>query len=283
MKVGLVLEGGGMRGIYTAGVLDALMDNNIKIDGIIGTSAGAIFGVNYFSKQRGRIVRYNKRFCKEKKNISIHSLVTTGNIINKEFAFYKVPFELDVFDDEEYKKATKEYYATVTNVKTGEAEHIKIDSVYDQMEALRASAAIPLVSKIVELDGKKYLDGGIGDSIPVEKMLSLDYDKIIVVLTQPKDYIKKPLSKGKEKMTRLMYKDYPNFIESMLNRHERYNKTIERIIDLENKKEIFVIRPSVKLNISVMERDENNIEEVYRLGLKEGNESIQLLKEYLNK
>jgi predicted patatin/cPLA2 family phospholipase len=150
------------------------------------------------------------------------------------------------------------------------------------MEALRASAAIPLLSKIVEIDGKKYLDGGIGDSIPVEKMLSLGYDKVIVVQTQPLEYRKEPLSNLKAKLTKVKYKAYPKFVEAMLNRHERYNRQIERIIDLESKKEIFVIRPGKKLNISVMERDEKRIQEVYELGVKEGNEIIYKLKEYLN-
>ena len=171
MKVGLVLEGGAMRGMYTAGVLDTFLDNDIKVDGIIGTSAGVLFGVNYPSKQRGRVIRYNKKYCKDKRYMGLHSLFTTGNIINKEFSFYEVPFKLDIFDDKTFNESGIDFYATISNIETGEAEYVKLDSILNQMEVLRATSAMPFVSEIVEIDGKKYLDGGISDSIPYENML----------------------------------------------------------------------------------------------------------------
>lgn len=282
MKVGLVLEGGSMRGLYTAGVLDVMMDNDIKIDGIIGSSAGALFGVNYFSKQRGRVIRYNKRFCNDKRNISIRSLITTGNIINKDFAFYKVPYELDVFNDEEYIKNNTGFIATVTNVETGKAEYLEVNSVFKDMEVLRASSAIPLLSRMVEIDGKKYLDGGIGDSIPVEKMLELGYDKVIVILTQQLGYKKESLGSKKEKLVKLKYKKYPKFVQAMLNRYIRYNKCLETIERLEKENKVFVIRPEKKLNISVMERDQEKLQKIYDLGIKMANEKIESLKEYIN-
>lgn len=281
MKVGLVLEGGSMRGLYTAGVLDVMMDNSIKIDGIIGTSAGALFGVNYFSKQKGRVIRYNKRFCNDKRNISIMSFVTTGNIINKNFAFYEVPYKLDIFDDEEYIKNNKGYLATVTNVETGKAEHLPVNSVFKDMEALRASSAIPLLSKIVEIDGKKYLDGGIADSISVEKMLENGYDKVIVILTQPKGYKKEALSIRKQKLVKLRYRKYPEFVKAMLDRHDRYNKCLEYIEVLEKDNKIFVIRPDEKLDISVMERDKEKLQEIYDIGIAVAKEKIDSLKEYI--
>lgn len=281
MKVGLVLEGGAMRGLYTAGVLDVMMDNHIKVDGIIGSSAGALFGVNYFSKQRGRVIRYNKRFCNDKRNISIRSLITTGNIINKDFAFYKVPFELDIFDDEEYIKNNTGYLATATNVETGKAEYLEVNSVFKDMEVLRASSAIPLLSKMVEIDGKKYLDGGIGDSIPVEKMLELGYDKVIVILTQPLGYKKESLGSKKENLVKLKYKKYPKFVQAMLDRYVRYNKCLENIEDLEKANKIFVIRPKEKLNISVMERDKEKLQRIYAVGVNIANEKIENLKEYI--
>lgn len=281
MKVGLVLEGGAMRGLYTAGVLDVMMDNNINIDGIIGTSAGALFGVNYFSKQRGRVIRYNKRFCNDKRNISIKSYITTGNVINKDFAFYKVPFELDIFDDEEYIKNNTGFLATVTNVETGKAEYLKVNSVFKDMEILRASSAIPLLSNLVEIDGNKYLDGGIGDSIPVDKMLELGYDKVIVILTQPLGYKKRPLGIRKEKIVKIKYKKYPAFIQAMLSRHIEYNLCLENIERLEKEKKIFVIRPEERLDISVMERDENELQKIYNLGVTVANKKIERLKEYI--
>lgn len=241
MKVGLVLEGGAMRGMYTAGVLDVFLDNNIEIDGIIGVSAGVLFGVNYLSKQRGRVIRYNKRFLNDKRYMGFWSLLTTGNIINKDFSFYEVPQKLDIFDNDEYKKSKTKFYATITNMETGKSEYVELKDVFEQMELLRATSAMPYVSKVVELENGKYLDGGISDSIPVEKCKELGYDKIIVVLTRPLDYRKK---KPKEIMANTYYRKYPNFAKTLNNRYKMYNETVEKIIDMENKKEIFVIRPS---------------------------------------
>ena len=160
MSVGLVLEGGAMRGMYTAGVLDVFLENNIEVDGIVAVSAGVLFGVNYLSKQKGRVIRYNKRFIKDKRYMGIHSLITTGNIINKDFSFYEVPFKLDVFDEKTYEESKTDFYATITNVETGKPEYVKLENVFEQMELLRATSAMPFVSKMVNLNGNKYLDGG---------------------------------------------------------------------------------------------------------------------------
>lgn len=282
MKVGLVLEGGAMRGMYTAGILDIMLDSKIKIDGIIGTSAGALFGVNYFSKQRGRTIRYSKRFCKDIRYMSLLSFIMTGNIINKNFAFYKVPFKLDIFDEEEFKKNNTGYYVTITNVKTGNAEYIKLKDIKKQMEVLRASSAIPLVSRMVKLGDNLYLDGGVSDSIPVEKMLEFGYDKIIVILTQPLKYRKKQISLKKQRLVNFRYKKYPNLVKKMLNRHIEYNNTIEKIINLEKEGKVFVIRPSEKLNIKVVERDKNKLQQIYNIGLKDGKREIKHLKKFLN-
>ena len=212
MKVGLVLEGGAMRGMYTAGVLDTFLDNDIKVDGIIGTSAGVLFGVNYPSKQKGRVIRYNKKYCKDKRYMGLHSLITTGNVINKDFSFYEVPYKLDIFDDKTFNESGIDFYATVSNIETGEAEYFKLDKILEQMEILRATSAMPFVSEIVEIDGKKYLDGGVTDAIPLDKCKELGYDKIIVVLTRVKEYRKK---KSSDFLAKLMYKKYPKLIDAM--------------------------------------------------------------------
>ena len=280
MKVGLVLEGGAMRGMYTAGVLDTFLDNDIKVDGIIGTSAGVLFGVNYPSKQRGRVIRYNKKYCKDKRYMGLHSLLTTGNIINKEFSFYEVPFKLDIFDDKTFNESGIDFYATIFNIETGEAEYVKLDSILDQMEVLRATSAMPFVSEIVEIDGKKYLDGGVTDAIPVDKCKELGYDKIIVVLTRVKEYRKK---KSNDFLAKIMYRKYPKLIEAMNRKYQLYNDTVERIIDSENKKEIFVIRPSRLVDISRIEKDENKLEEMYNLGIEDSKRTMESLKEYLQK
>ena len=279
MKVGLVLEGGAMRGMYTAGVLDTFLESDIKIDGIIGVSAGVLFGVNYLSKQKGRVIRYNKRFINDKRYMGFWSLITTGNIINKDFSFYKVPQELDVFDNETFKKSETEFYATITNMETGKAEYIKLEDLFAQMEVLRATSAMPYVSKIVELDSGKYLDGGISDSIPVEKCKELGYDKIIVVLTRPLDYRKK---KPKEFLAKTFYRKYPNFAKTLNNRYKMYNETVEKIIDMENKKEIFVIRPSRLVDVKRIEKDPEKLQEMYDLGIQDSKNILDKLKEYIN-
>lgn len=280
-KVGLVLEGGAMRGMYTAGVLDVLLENNIEFDGIIGVSAGALFGVNYFSNQKGRVIRYSKRFCKDRRYMSFLSLILTGNVINKKFAFYKVASKLDPFDNETYIKANKEFYAVVTNVESGEAEYLKIDDCMRQIESLRASSALPLASKIVMVNDKKYLDGGISDSIPVEKIKELDYEKIVVILTQPLSYRKKELDTKTIKKLNKKFKNYPNLVKTMINRPKNYNETLEKIVDLENKKEIFVIRPSEKINVKIIERDKEKLQSVYDLGVEDCTKILDKLKQFL--
>jgi len=280
-RVGMVLEGGAMRGLFTTGVLDVLLENNIEVDGIIGVSAGALFGINYFSKQKGRGIRYNKKYIGDKRYISTKSLLLTGNIINKDFTFYKLTKELDPLDNETFMKSKKDYYVTATNIETGKAEYLKINNAYEQLEEFRASSAMPFASEIIEINGKKYLDGGISDSIPVEKCQSLGYEKIIVVLTQPIDYKKEPLDKKQEKMINLKYRKYPNLINSMKKRYIMYNNTIEKIIDMENKKEIFVIRPSKKINLSITTSNPEELQKIYDLGVTDCKKIINSLKEYL--
>lgn len=281
-KVGMVLEGGSMRGIFTTGVLDTMLENNIEIDGIIGVSAGALFGINYFSKQKGRAIRYNKKYLGDKRYISTHSLLTTGNLVNKDFTFYKLTKELDPLDNETFMNSNKDFYVTTTNIETGEPEYLKINNVYEQLEEFRASSAMPFASEIIEINNKKYLDGGISDSIPLDKCISLGYDKIIVVLTQPLGFQKPPLDNKQLKMVKLKYHKYPNLINSMQQRYIKYNNTLEKIIDLENKKEIFVIRPSKKINLDIKNTDPSKLDEIYNMGINDCDKIINDLKEYLN-
>lgn len=278
MSIGLVLEGGAMRGMYTAGVLDVFMENEIKVDGIIGVSAGVLFGVNYLSNQIGRAIRYNKKFVKNSNYMGFKSLLLTGNVINKEFAFYEVPSKLDFFDNETYVKSNVPFYATITNVDTGKPEYIEVKDVFKQMEVLRASSAMPYVSKIVEYGGQKYLDGGISDSIPVGKCRELGFEKVIVVLTRTLEYRKK---KSNKIFPKLKYSKYPNFVRTLNSRYKMYNETVEKIIDLEDKKEIFVIRPSRKVKIKRIERDENKLQEMYDLGRKDCENKLESLKEWI--
>ena len=278
--VRMTLEGGSLRGLFTAGVLDVFMENNIEIDEIVGVSAGALFGVNYFSKQKGRVIRYTKKYSGDKRYMSLRSLILTGNYINKNFAFYKVTKELDIFDNEEFKKSNKKYYAVVTNIETGKPEYLKIESPIDDLEILRATSAIPLVSKIIKIGNKQYLDGGVSDSIPVYYNKD-KYDKNIVILTQPLNYKKKPLSRSKEILIKLKYHKYPNLINIMLNRYERYNNLLDEIKEMEEKGEIFVIRPNKNLNIKINENSKDKLDEIYNIGRKEAKSKLKDLKKYL--
>lgn len=280
MKIGLVLEGGAMRGMYTAGVLDVFLDKSIEVDCIIGVSAGALFGVNYKSRQPGRTLRYNIKYAKDNRYMGFKSLIRTGNIVNKEFCFDEIPNKLDVFDFDTFNKTKEKFYAVVTNVDTGVPEYIEIKDLNKSMEYLRASGSMPFVSKLVEINGKKYLDGGISDSIPVEKMIDMGYDRIIVVLTIPKNYTKK---KTDQNVAKLFYKKYPKLVDTINTRYLRYNNELKNIERYEKNGNIFVIRPSKLVNIKRLEKDENKIKEMYNLGKNDAINSLEKLKEYLSK
>ena len=280
MKIGLVLEGGAMRGLFTAGVLDVFLDNNIEVTDVVGVSAGTLFGVNYISKQRGRALRYNLKYINDKRYMNVKSWLKTGNLINKDFAYYKLPFQLDVFDNKTFKESSINFFATVTNIETGDAEFIKIEDAYRQMETLRATSALPFISEIIEVGGKKYLDGGISNSIPIDFFEKQNFDKIIVILTRPIIY-------RKEKTTgiqyKLFYKKYPKLVEKLENRYKEYNDTVDKIVELEKEGKLFVIRPSENITIKRLEKDVEKLQKVYDLGLKDGNNIIEDLKQYLEK
>lgn len=278
MKVGLVLEGGAMRGMYTAGILDAFLDNDIDVDALVGVSAGALFGVNYVSKQRGRAIRYNKRFNSDKNYMGLRPLFREGNIVSTEYAYHKVPKELDKFDDEAYKKSNISFYAVVTNMENGKAEYIKVKSVFEQMDTLRASGSMPFVSRPVTIGDNQYLDGAVADSIPFEFMRKLGCDKVIVVLTRNLGYIKAPLPKV---LIRLWYGKKTAFSKRLAKRHLVYNRSIEKLQELEAKGEVFVFRPSRPMKIGKIEKNPKRLQKVYELGLLDGREQMNKLKEYL--
>ena len=280
MKIGLVLEGGAMRGLFTAGVLDIFLDNNVEVTDVVGVSAGTLFGVNYVSKQRGRALRYNLKYINDKRYMNVKSWLKTGNLINKDFTYYKLPFQLDVFDNKTFKESPINFFATVTNIETGEAEFVKIKDAYKQMETLRATSALPFISEIIEVGDKKYLDGGISNSIPIDFFEKQDFDKVIVILTRPITY-------RKEKTTgiqyKLFYKKYPKLVEKLENRYKEYNDTVDKIVELEKEGKLFVIRPSENITIKRLEKDVEKLQKVYDLGLKDGNSIIEDLKQYLEK
>ena len=281
MKIGLVLEGGGMRGLFSAGVLDALLElKELNVNGIVGVSSGALFGVNYVSKQKERAVRYNKKYADDKRYMGLHSWITTGNAVNKDFAFYELPYKLDVFDNETFKKAETDFYVVMTNVESGKAEYVLIKDAFAQMEYLRATSALPFASKIIEINGKKYLDGGISDSIPIDFCESLGYDKIIAVLTRPEGTYKEDKLGF---LYKLVYRKYPNLVNSLLNMATDYEKVLAKIKDLENKGKIFVVRPPEVLKIGRLEKNRDKIQKVYDTGLNTGLKELNNIVKYLNK
>jgi len=281
MKIGLVLEGGGMRGLFSAGVLDALLDlKELSVNGIVGVSSGALFGVNYVSKQKERAVRYNKKYADDKRYMGLHSWITTGNAVNKDFAFYELPYKLDVFDNETFKKAKTDFYVVMTNVESGKPEYVLIEDAFAQMEYLRATSALPFASKIIEINGKKYLDGGISDSIPIDFCESLGYDKIIAVLTRPEGTYKEDKLGF---LYKLVYRKYPNLVNSLLNMATDYEKVLAKIKDLENKGKIFVVRPPEVLKIGRLEKNRDKIQKVYDTGLNTGLKELNNIVKYLNK
>ena len=281
MKIGLVLEGGGMRGLFSAGVLDALLElKELSVNGIVGVSSGALFGVNYVSKQKERAVRYNKKYADDKRYMGLHSWITTGNAVNKDFAFYELPYKLDVFDNETFKKAKTDFYVVMTNVESGKPEYVLIEDAFAQMEYLRATSALPFASKIIEINDKKYLDGGISDSIPIDFCESLGYDKIIAVLTRPEGTYKEDKLGF---LYKLVYRKYPNLVNSLLNMATDYEKVLAKIKDLENKGKIFVVRPPEVLKIGRLEKNRDKIQKVYETGLNTGLKELDNIVKYLNK
>lgn len=282
MKTGLVLEGGAMRGMFTAGVLDVLMEHDIDVDGVIGVSAGATFGCNYKSKQIGRTIRYNMKYCKDPRYCSFRSLLKTGDLFGAEFCYHVLPEQLDLFDNETYEASPVEFYIVTTDVNTGEPVYYKCDKFdHAGLEWVRASASMPLVSRIVEVDGLQMLDGGISDSIPLSYFQSIGYDKNLVILTQPRDYVKKenkllPIMK-------LKLKQYPKLLETMKNRHIDYNKTLEYIRAEEQKGTVLVLCPKEKLPVGRIEHHPERLKAVYDIGRSTALEHLDEIKNFLKK
>lgn len=279
--VGMVLEGGGMRGLYTAGVLDTLMHENITADLCVGVSAGAVFGCNYKSRQIGRALRYNCRYGRDPRYASFRSLLTTGDYFGAKFCYETLPFELDVFDLDAYRQNPMKFYVTTTDVETGRPVYYSCPNG-DERDLLymRASASLPFISRIVETpDGRKLLDGGFSDSIPVKFARRMGCDKTVLVLTRPAEY-----RKGEDKSLPLMraaYRRYPALIRAAELRARRYNKTLDYIRELEDEGEIFVIRPSREIGISRTEKDPLRLTAAHALGVADCQSVLPALRAYL--
>lgn len=281
MKTGLILEGGAHRAIYTAGVLDVFIENNIVFDGVVGVSAGAIHGGSYVAGQKGRNIGYTLKYAGDKRYMSFYSFFTTGDLVGKKFCYEDLPDKLVPFDYQSFKKAKTKFYVTCSNLESGNADIIEIKDMKKQMDCLRASASMPFVSQIVEIDGKKYLDGGISDSIPLRAFQKMGYRKCVVVETRPESYEKKPNPFAW--LSKVVYRKYPNFVKAMCLRHNDYNTELYDIKTAAEKGEIFLIRPSKSLKISRMEKDKEKIKEMYDLGCEDARKAVADIKKFLAK
>ena len=281
IKKGLIMEGGAMLGMFTCGVIDVFMENNIVFDGAIGISAGAVFGCNIKSKQIGRAIRYNKKYCNDKRYCSMRSLIKTGNLYGEEFCYHELPQKLDLFDSETFKNNPMEFYVGATNIMTGKCVYHKcFDGKDNDIKWMQASASMPMVSRPVVVDGHLLLDGGISDSVPYEYMENLGYNRNVIILTKPDGYIRK---RGLESyMARLALFKYPVAAKAMFNRCEMYNHQMEEIKDRENNKTSFVIRPPQALGISRTENDPSELERVYKLGRNEAERRLPELRSFLD-
>ena len=279
MKRGLVLEGGAMRGLWTAGIIDVMMEHDVWPDGLIGVSAGAAFGCNYKSRQIGRAIRYNMRFAKDARYSGIRSLLTTGNYFNAEFGYRIIPKQYEIFDDDAFNRNPMAFIVVCTDVETGKAVYQQLDEAnYDTYDWIRASASMPLVSRVVRVGGRKLLDGGVADSIPLEYSESIGYDRNVVILTQPQGYQKSHNSLMP--LMRIALRRYPEMIKAMDRRHLMYNEELEYVAQAEREGRCLVIRPDDRIPIGHISHDPAEMHHVYLLGRNIGERYIERIKEF---
>ena len=280
MKKGLVMEGGAMRGMFTCGVMDVLMENDIVFDGAAGISAGATFGCNFKSRQIGRPLRYNLKYCRDPRYCSLRSLIFTGDLYGADFCYRVLPDELDIFDREAYRQNPMDFYVGATEVTKAEIAYrncLKADDT--EMQWIRASASMPFVSRAVEIEGKKYLDGGIVDAVPYGIMVKNGYEKLVLILTQPAGYRKSPM--GLKRLTKLLLRKYPALYEALLRRHEMYNRQMDEIDAREKSGQWLVMRPPEKLGVNRVEKHPDRLEKAYLVGKSEANARLEQIKTYL--
>lgn len=279
MKRGLVLEGGGLRGMFTVGVTDILMEQGINFDGIIGVSAGATFGCNFKSHQPTRALRYSIRFRNDLRYMGLYSLITSGNLVNAEFCYRTVPDHYDLFDYDRFEQDKMEFQVVCTDALTGKAVYKRLDSLRgENMDWLRASASMPIVSRPVKVAGHTLLDGGIADSIPLKHFQQEGYHRCVVVLTQPEGF-----RKEQTKMMpffHLLMNKYPHITEAMARRHLMYNSQLDYLHSQEQQGNALVIYPKESLPIGRVQQNKRRMERVYQMGRDAATEALQKIKDF---
>lgn len=269
-----------MRGLYTAGVLDVFLEKGIGFDGVIGVSAGAIHGCSYLSNQKGRSIRYYKKYCADPRFMGWKSFLKTGDFVGADFCYHELPEKLDVYDNEAFMACGVPFYVGCTNVETGKPEYIQITDMFDQVDYMRASASLPYFSQIVEIGGKKLLDGGCTDSIPVEAFQRMGYGRNVVILTRPPEYRKQEELRA---LPGLWYRKYPAFAQALKNRHNAYNQQAATVKMLERSGAAFVIRPKTTLEIGRLENDPNKVQQIYDRGRADALAALDGLKAWMQK
>lgn len=281
IKAGLVVEGGGMRGVYSSGVLDFFIEKDLFFENNYGVSAGACHLCSYLAKQYKRAFRVNVDYLNDKRYCSVHSLLKTGNLFGAEMLYDIIPNELDLFDYDTYNKNESNFYVVITNINTGKPEYVKIGDLKKDIIYVRASSSLPLLAKNVKINDKEYLDGGISDSIPIKKSIADGNKKNVVILTRDSTY-----RKGKNSLMpiiKLKYKKYPNFVKSMADRYIVYNEILDFIKELENNGDVFVIRPKKPVNIGRTEKNREKLEALYNDGYNDAKDCYEELLKYLGK
>lgn len=280
MKTGLVLEGGGLRDLFTAGVTDVMLEHDIRFDGIVGVSAGATFGCNYKSKQAGRALRYNINFRNDPRYMGLKSLLSTGDLVSADFSYHTLPNELDIFDRDTYNANPAEFHIVATDVLTGEPVYRRLDAMDDEgLEWLRASASMPLVSRPVAVGGRLLLDGGISDSIPLRYFQQQGYERNVVILTQPKGFFKRRTKLMP--LFHLFMRKYPAIIAAMSRRHEMYNAQLRYLEEQEQQGNILLIYPQDTLPIGRTEQDERKMRHVYGMGREKGEQMLREIQPFV--
>lgn len=276
---GLVLEGGALRGLFTCGIIDVMMEHDVWPDGLIGVSAGAAFGCNYKSRQPGRAIRYNMRFAKDGRYSGLRSLLTTGDYFNAEFAYHTVPTTYDIFDDKAFDENPMAFYAVCTDVETGKPVYKKlVKSDHTTYDWIRASASMPLCSRVIDLEGYRLLDGGVADSIPLEYFERMGYDRNVVILTQPDGYQKE--HNRFMPLMRLALRRYPRMIEALDRRHLMYNRELVYVREAEREGRCLVIRPEEKLPIGHISHDPGQMKRVYDIGRETGRKYLKAIIDF---
>ena len=281
IKSGLVVEGGGMRGVYSSGVLDFFIEKDLFFENNYGVSAGACHLCSYLAKQYKRAFRVNVDYLNDKRYCSVHSLLKTGNLFGAEMLYDIIPNELDLFDYDTYNKNESNFYVVITDINTGKPEYVKIGDLKKDIIYVRASSSLPLLAQNVKINDKEYLDGGISDSIPIKKSIADGNKKNVVILTRDSTY-----RKGKNSLMpiiKLKYKKYPNFVKSMADRYIVYNEILDFIKELEDNGDVFVIRPKKPVNIGRTEKNREKLEALYNDGYNDAKDCYEELLKYLGK